>query len=342
MEKRLNYTDPIITTYTHHAHLLSILGANPETKGWIFSNYIQVFINKDLIKNEWGDFYFPMTYEIRNTELCKWIDVQKMSRLYIDSVEKDICKFLISMLDLEFFIHMMVNYRFIRGSKDYLKEGERSHDLMIWGYDDEKEVFLCADFQYYESGKYDTFECSFEDIRRSYESRAEGLRNSLLMDTVYAYRLKEECDYEYSIENIIYWLKAFLNGDCPEYWVGYNNCNKKEIVWGMDYYKALTDYIRIRKEYIPVRLTYLLLDHKKLMIERLKYIEESGFEVRDYIEAYEMLCKKNKIAISLALKYNIQSDERTKERCINTLLGIEESERETLGQLLESLNKQLN
>lgn len=53
---------PMITTYTQHAHLLSILTHYECAHPWIFSNYIQLFINKDY-KHHWGDFYFPLTYE---------------------------------------------------------------------------------------------------------------------------------------------------------------------------------------------------------------------------------------------------------------------------------------
>lgn len=50
MKKVLAVEYPIITSYTHHAHLLTILGTNEKTKDWIFSNYIQVYINKDFEK----------------------------------------------------------------------------------------------------------------------------------------------------------------------------------------------------------------------------------------------------------------------------------------------------
>ena len=45
MKKVLNIEYPIITSYTQHAHMLSILGTNPNTFEWIISNYIQIYIN---------------------------------------------------------------------------------------------------------------------------------------------------------------------------------------------------------------------------------------------------------------------------------------------------------
>ena len=65
--KRLPVSYPMITTYTQHAHLLSILTHYECAHPWIFSNYIQLFINKDY-KHHWGYFYFPLTYELRPSD----------------------------------------------------------------------------------------------------------------------------------------------------------------------------------------------------------------------------------------------------------------------------------
>ena len=45
-ENKLPVSYPIITTYTQHAHLLSILTGCDLTYDWIFSNYIQLYINR--------------------------------------------------------------------------------------------------------------------------------------------------------------------------------------------------------------------------------------------------------------------------------------------------------
>ena len=62
MKKVLAVEYPIITSYTHHAHLLTILGTNEKTKDWIFSNYIQVYINKDFEKSNFNHALFIAEY----------------------------------------------------------------------------------------------------------------------------------------------------------------------------------------------------------------------------------------------------------------------------------------
>lgn len=71
-ENKLPVTYPMITTYTQHAHLLSILTSYESNYDWIFSNYIQLFINRDY-KHNWGDFYFPLPYTLRPSDSCGWI-----------------------------------------------------------------------------------------------------------------------------------------------------------------------------------------------------------------------------------------------------------------------------
>lgn len=59
----LPMASPIIHGYTHYAHLLSILQCNNKTLPWIFSNFIQIYMYRDLQKTPWGDFYNPMQYD---------------------------------------------------------------------------------------------------------------------------------------------------------------------------------------------------------------------------------------------------------------------------------------
>ena len=53
MRKVLSIAEPSTSVYTHHSYYLSIILNDPNTLWWVFSNYIQMYINKDLNKNFW-------------------------------------------------------------------------------------------------------------------------------------------------------------------------------------------------------------------------------------------------------------------------------------------------
>lgn len=143
----VNY--PMITTYTQHAHLLSILTYYEYTKGWIYSNYIQLYMNRDY-KHNWGDFYFPFPYELRPSDTCKWILSQKIKR---DTVIKkgSVIDFIIDSINSDNYVHTMLNYYYVPVSVHY-KKTHSHHDMLIYGYDLDKKIFHVADFFRY--GKY--------------------------------------------------------------------------------------------------------------------------------------------------------------------------------------------
>ena len=52
---------------------------------------------------------------------------------------------------------------------------------------------------------------------------------------IYSYKLKDECDYEYDSQNILFGLKNYYFSIVPEYWNGFNYANKR-------YVNLLNDY----------------------------------------------------------------------------------------------------
>lgn len=332
MKKILETQSPIITTYSHHAHLLSILGAEPRTKGWVFSNYIQIYIDKNLGKNSWGDFYFPMPYEIKALELCKWIVTQKNHESLVDKKYADIIEYIKELIENDFFVHMMINHKYLLNS--YL---DRGHDTMVVGYDDEKGILYCADFAA-RSGKYIFFECSFDEFREAYNDEAIKKGATYLNHFIYSYKINQECDYGYNVNNIIFWLKQYVNSEAPEYWQGYNYSGRVLVTWGMDYYDVLCkNLLTIGDEQIDVRFYYLLKDHKKIMLERLKFLEHESLSLKEYIEAYEEIYTDLSIVVNMAVKHNVINPKGITDRMIDRLKHIKVAEYRILCKLIEKL-----
>ena len=339
MKKILAIEYPIITSYTHHAHLLSILGTDKRTEEWIYSNYIQLYINKDLNKSNWADFYFPMPYEIKPVEICKWIQVQKNPEEFLDSKYKDIVEYILDAIDNDYYIHMMINYRYISSSR-YSKENEnKRHDVLIYGYDNELQVIKCADFTF-KTSKYTFSECSYDEFRNAYYN--DFLRNepSYLNHMIYAYKLIDNCDYQFDIHNIIYALKQYISGNSPEYWNGYNYDNKKDIVWGIDYYQGLINNLEnSNRDWIDSRFIYLLLDHNSIMQKRLEFMHSYLQNISSFINEYKEIHQDLTIVMNFAIKYNLHNKSQDKEKIIHKLKEIEIKERKLTNALIKVLEE---
>lgn len=52
----LPMAEPMIHGYTNYAHLLSILQCHEKTLPWIYSNFIQIYMNKHMSKKFMGGF----------------------------------------------------------------------------------------------------------------------------------------------------------------------------------------------------------------------------------------------------------------------------------------------
>ena len=335
MRKILNVKYPTITTFTQHAHLIAILESEPRAKTWIYSNYIQIYMNKELNTNRWGDFYFPMPYEIRPFELCKWLEVQKASEEYVTKNFDSIVKYVTNMLEDNYYVHMMINYRYLSRSRFSRENEDRRHDILIYGYDDEIRTFYCADFMF-ETSKYAFSECTFDELNAAYNSYFVKEMTSYLNHNIYSYRLKKDCDYEYHYKNILFWIKQYLNCETPEYWNGYNYCNRENIVWGISCYDALSQsLLTLDDDVIDVRFYYLLKDHKKIMIERLKYLKCSFPKIEKYISEYETLYANISVIVNMVLKYNLTLERGIINKIVEKLDEIKNKEYKVLFVIAE-------
>lgn len=339
MKRILNIAKSDITTYTHHTYLLSILGNDERTRDWIYSNYIQVYINKDLTENSWGEFYFPMAYEVKIFEHCKWINVQVNSEQYVDRHYEDIVLYIKDMLSNGYYVHLMIDYKYLSNSVFGKNNSEMVHDILIYGYDDEIQTLYCAGFMF-KSSKFTLDTCTYEEINNAYNSKAVKEEFSYMGHNIYSYALAKECDYEFHIKNIIYGLKLYCNCEIPEYWKGYNYCNKKKISWGLEYYDVLKDSICYQApEYIDIKLIYLLEDHKRMMISRLEFLGQLGYDLEKYKQSYVEMEQINGLLVKMAIKYNISKKTNILNQLKEKISDLKQQEYEVLVNLIAYLEE---
>ncbi len=337
MRKELNVNKPIISTYTHHSYYLSILQNDSNTLWWIFSNYIQLYINKDLNKNYWGDFYFPMAYELKCFETCKWLVVQKIPRYFISEKYDDILEYLKEMLENDFYVHMMVDYYYVSKSRHYMKK-HRCHDCFVYGFDDDTQELMCADYMFKDMRlAYDIIK--YDEIREGFKASLSR-KDEILYEYTYSYKKKDTCDYAFHIQNIINNLKDYRDSVMPEYWRNYNYDNSGEIAWGLSCYDVYSDYLgKPEMNLIDLRLLYMFMDHKRIMVERLNFLFQkyNKIALENYINEYEELYKKLNKALKYLIKFNITRKEELKKIVCDLLVEVKKQESSCIERLLDEL-----
>lgn len=327
---------PFITTYTQHAHLLSILSCYECTYPWIYSNYIQLYINKDYC-HDWGDFYFPLPYELRPSDTCKWIHSQKIDRSIAESKWGSIIDFIADFISSDNYVHLMINYFHVPQSMSYQKDNT-IHDVLVYGYDLSKETIYFSDFL--NSRKYSFEEISFTDFINAFTSYKQRTNDDYLKGIIYLYRFDSECDYEFNINNILNSIKAYLSDAAPEYWDFYNMENKRNIDFGTEVYRSLGNYVRRMVDnglLINIRPFYLLYDHKKLMLLRLKFLHglKSFTNADNNLIGMENIEKQAKNLVNMTIKYNISGNKALADKILNLLNDIKKGEYEILRQYID-------
>jgi len=326
----LSWSYPIITTYTQHAHLLAILGNYKHTYSWIYSNYINIFSNKDLSVNTWADFYFPMPYELRPSDNCKFLITQKFKRDFLKDKFSSIMEFIMYAINSGCYVHLMLDYFHITGSHDFEKV-HRIHDALIYGYDLTRDVIKACDFMV--TGRYDKITIPISKIDLAFNDYELAWNHDFLNGIVYLYSVNLNCDYEFNIDNIFSSIKLYLNSCMLEYWNVYNRENRKDIVCGKDIYEALRCYV-INAKKIDIRPFYLLYDHKKIMMSRFDYLAEMNLTNTEYLKSFCDIKNESQNIVNHIIKYGFDAKKKSLEEIVENLKVIESKEYEILLRII--------
>ena len=333
----LPMAEPLIHGYNHYAHLLSILQCNEKTFPWIYSNFIHIFMNKDLFRNQWGDFYNPMQYELRMSDTCKWIKNPRVQREeFSKNSEKLIC-FIQKELGRGNYIHLFIDH----GQITSFEVNKKYHDALVFGIDIESNEIYVADV--YRYGLYEKKVLNINEFIDAYYSAEQKNEYDFLNEMIYLYKVKDECDIEFNIKNIENSIIEYRDSKTPEYWRLYNFSNSKELVFGLSVYDAVCKYIEcvLDKEdiYVDIRQCYLLMEHKKIMTERFKFLcKQKYYEEKKMIfiiESYKKMTGKSKTIINLLIKYIITKNKNELNKVLDFLYQIKNEEYETLGRYLD-------
>ena len=364
MEKKiLPVAESPVKGFSHQAALLSILLGHKECWEWICNNYIQLFSLRNLDGKRSGtlDFYYMDYGDFRAYEYIAnpWIRHfgTPLNMINMDNLER----LLIDQLEKNFYIQVEVDEYYIH-SYDAYERGHAIHWIYIYGYDKANHIFFCMD-----NFKNSKFVCdsipSYElllSIKENYNSYLKKLSSgnnmtaeekngpSIYMFQILPYLADPENKEVLSINirRMISLLKNYLH-------IGFQYLaygNSQYYVFGIEVYSSLQKYLisKIRKgENIDIRGFYSLMDHKALMLWRMKFLLENKYittsqisSLNDTIDNYNLLVlNKMRIQINLLLKYRIKNDNRYLYKVISELDSIKENEIHILTKFIDLLEQ---
>jgi hypothetical protein len=332
----VNY--PPITSWQWHATLFSILGNEDLALNWIYSNYIQLRCYPD-IDLRFNNSMMILDFMPGDSSLmeCPYLMTEIITQKQISYYFNDVLEFFLKTLDLSYYIYGVVD------ETDMLNRGRRIlHQLFIYGYDLEKQVFHVGDFTF--AGRYSYTTVSFDNVINGFLKVKPGEDFSLdhsYKDMCCLYLISKNLNskyYDFDIQLVKRNLNEYLNGyDTKDHYRQKRNPIDTNI-FGVNTYSAMIDRIELVEQkaitWYDYRPFHVLYDHKVLMKNRLQYMMDKNYIPfnQDILDEYDMVEKKVLIARNSFIKASVRQD-ICLEHIKSNLLEAKEKEIEILSNI---------
>lgn len=166
---KLPFKIPKYKTYSINTAINGILEAYGNDEVWLYNNYISLWI---YAKRERKEYMVDFKYDrdVNYYEQCPMLETVILNVRKNQNVN-NIIK---NSIDNKEYIFLAVDMYFIDSWwKDIEKKKHSEHEMLIWGYDNEKKVFFTADFFKH---TYSIQEISYLDFRMAFDAHAGYIR----------------------------------------------------------------------------------------------------------------------------------------------------------------------
>lgn len=332
--KILKMENPTINVYPIFANPLAIMQSHQETKEWILCNFIQLCSNSDALN--FYDF---------NYKFCPYLNIQRISKKYLKKMDVDIVKFIIDSIAAGYYIYLLVRAKEIRAyeyeSEEIRAQDRFAHDLLIYGYDMEQQIFYIADN--FIEGKYSFQKCTFQELEcainnidPNYESRL-GFKGNLELIEYY-----NEEPYFFNIQKVLDSFCDYVLSKPTTIWNVMeirNTYGKRKWYFGLECYQYMIKRIYdMDTNNIYIQDFHLMWEHKKHLVKIITFLLENNYITdQTVILQMESIVKCALSARNLALKYSISGKESIKENIIKIYLQMAIDEKELLISLIRQI-----
>lgn len=288
---------PQITSWQWHAALFSILGKENYAQDWIYSNYIQIRSYFDKDANSKSDILFVDCMPSDNSlKDCPYLLAQPITQQQILTYSGDFLQFLLKSLDMSYYIFGICD------ETDMLnREWRILHQIFIYGYDLEKQVFHVGDFTF--TGKFSYTTVPFNTLVEGFLNVKPGedfVFDAEHKDMYGLYLLSKNLGkkyYSFDAKYVKRNINEYLNCTNTEEHYRHNRNYEDKFIFGVDVYTAIVKQITLLEEGIVQRYDYrpfhVIYDHKVLMKDRLQYMMDNNYIPNDHaiLDDYEEVKK---------------------------------------------------
>lgn len=202
------------------------------------------------------------------------------------------------------------------------------HDLLIYGYDLEKNIFYTAGYD--DTGYFSCLEHDIDIVTSSILSCLKGRKSK-----PHSHYFRARSEYkEFSKESVKNSLEKYLSSE-PMIRKKYNGS------YGISAYEKLVErqISAIETGEELRRATFsMLVEHKKIMLERVKYLNEYCGEIdTKTIDMFDKTLELAKVIQSCSIKYEITKNQKIGMSMVGYIKELAELEETAIRKLLKQL-----
>ncbi|GGG02013.1 hypothetical protein [Paenibacillus aceti] len=342
---KLPFEMPKVYGFLGHAYVLGILQPFEYAQPWIHTSYIQLFISKPYLQDlqEYRlDFYPDLM--IAYTHM-PWLMYKHTDKVLLDQLGVDIHRYLITQLERKYYVVTYVDEFYIHNSICY-QQNHFVHDIFIYGYDLDRQIYHVAIFD--KNRQFTMQEVTFEQLGQAYSS--QGKETQSLISSC---KRLEPLDYEGSkygagAGRFDFDLTLMIE-ILTDYLEGRNSTERLRIqqqpmegYFGVEIYPYLQEFVmRVIEgaQNFDVRQLHILWEHKKMMVERIKYLQQLGHLAEDtpLLAVAERLEKQAYTHRNLMLKGFMSQNRSILQPLVNSLGEMLDTEKALITQLIDEL-----
>ncbi len=343
-KRKLPISEPLTSTWLYDAYPLSVLAANGDNYlEWFLSNFIQLNANKDITIEDRHNVFLKFDGAVTNN--AAYLNKQLISWTTFMNLNIDIHDYIKGHIDQGYYIQFQVDEYYIPTTWRYEKE-HRVHDLFIYGYDDEKEQYNILGYNrqiIFEEGT-----CPYKNFEAAFKNNFLDKIDNFWADRIYFYQYNENDYYRFNTTLVKNSLIEYLCG--INSYETFNRFYEQDlgVVYGINVFDKILEHIEIVKakekleikrgeEILDLRIFRLLKEHKKIMMMRIKYIDEHITEVKELLIEYreaENLAEKSH---NLAIKYTVHPNTDLLDILYENVRRMKEIDKSVLAKLVVKL-----
>lgn len=338
MRKILPMAIPDVRAYANHAHIFSILGArSSQYLPWIYNYYVQLY-TQDITEEFPVDYMIPSLFTYAPNLFASRLD-----RKVAFDIKEGVINFLKYQINKGYYIYTC----FAVNRINIYQNKFRTHDPLIYGYDDEKEEVYFADT--YHNGHYAFGVASYSEITEAAGTESEWAEWGLTewqLDVVCMKYKDLGVNFKFNKEMYVSLLLDYLQQKDSKmvHWgvVGWTKGPEVKKVLGIGIYPLARRHIQEaceRRREIDLRGLYVLLEHKQIMSKALGYIwgeQWKGLYEQESRLLHEII-EEATIILNLSIKYNITMKAEITETIMRHIYIIEKLEKIFFANLIKKL-----